>query len=117
MSVMAAMWLPSIASAQNCKDPDTQLAMNICAARDYEREDKRLNQAYRDVVAKLEPAKRDKLREVQRAWLSYRDLNCEFQSEDYVGGTIYSLVRSSCLAEMTRQRTKDLKAMLEEAAR
>lgn len=108
---------PALAAAQNCKNPDTQMAMNICAARDYEREDKRLNQTYRDLVAKLEQGKRDKLREVQHAWLSYRDLNCDFQSDDYKGGTIFSLVQSSCLAEMTKQRTKDLKALLEETTR
>lgn len=108
---------PAFAAAQNCKNPDTQIAMNVCASRDYDREDKRLNDSYRDLVAKLEPAKREKLREVQRVWLSYRDLNCDFQSVDYQGGTIHSLVQSTCLAEMTKQRTKDLKAMLEEAGR
>lgn len=108
---------PGAASAQNCKNPDTQLAMNACAARDYEREDQRLNQTYRDLLAKLEVAKREKLREVQRAWLSFRDMNCDFQSADYQGGTIYSLIQSSCLADMTKQRTKDLKALLDEAVR
>jgi uncharacterized protein YecT (DUF1311 family) len=119
LAALAALALvyPSFASGQNCKNPDTQMAMNVCAARDYEREDKRLNQAYRDLVAKLEQGKREKLRDVQRAWLSYRDLNCDFQSDDYQGGSIYSLIQSSCLAEMTKQRTKDLKALLEEAAR
>lgn len=112
-----AFLFPSFAAAQNCKNPDTQLAMNACAARDYDREDKRLNQTYRDLLTKIESAKREKLREVQRAWLSYRDLNCDFQSADYEGGSIYSLVQSSCLGEMTKQRTKDLKLMLEEAGR
>lgn len=112
-----AFLYPAFAAAQNCKNPDTQIAMNVCAARDFEREDKRLNQTYRDLLAKLEPAKREKLREVQRTWLSYRDLNCDFQSADYEGGSIYSLVQSSCLGEMTKQRTKDLKLMVEEAGR
>lgn len=112
-----ALLFPAFAMAQNCKNPDTQLAMNTCAARDYDREDARLNKSYRDLMAKLEPAKREKLREVQRVWLSYRDLNCDYQSDDYQGGTIYSLVQSSCLADMTKQRNKDLKALLEEADR
>lgn len=112
-----ALFYPTFAAAQNCKNPETQMAMNVCSARDYEREDARLNKTYRDLVAKLESAKREKLREVQRAWLSFRDLNCDFQSADYQGGSIYSLVQSSCLTEMTKQRTKDLKATLEEADR
>jgi uncharacterized protein YecT (DUF1311 family) len=93
------------------------MAMNVCAARDFEQEDKRLNQSYRDLLAKLEAARREKLREVQRAWLSYRDLHCDFQSADYAGGSIYSYMQSSCLSEMTKQRTKDLKQLLEEAGR
>jgi uncharacterized protein YecT (DUF1311 family) len=112
-----ALFYPSFAAAQSCKNPETQMAMNACAARDYDREDTRLNKTYRDLLAKLEPAKRDKLREVQRVWLSFRDLSCDFQSTDYQGGTIYSLVQSSCLADMTKQRTKDLNALLEEAGR
>lgn len=116
LAAIAAIF-PGAASAQNCKSPDTQMAMNVCSARDYEREDQRLNQTYRELLAKLEAAKREKLREVQRAWLSFRDLNCDFQSADYQGGSIYPLIQTSCLADMTKQRTKDLKALIDDANR
>lgn len=111
---LVATSLPAV--AQNCRNPETQMAMNICAARDYEREDARLNKNYRDLMAKLELARRDSLRETQRAWIAYRDLHCDFQAAPNEGGSIYSLVRSSCLADMTRQRNKDLKYLLEEAS-
>lgn len=110
----AAFILP--AAAQNCKNPETQLAMNLCAAKDYERDDARLNKSYRELVAKLETARRDKLRDLQLAWLKFRDLQCDFQSVQYEGGSMYSLVRSSCLADLTKQRNKDLKDLLEEAS-
>lgn len=50
---------PALAAAQSCKNPDAQMAINVCAAaRDDQRDDKRLNQTYRDLVAKLEQGDR-----------------------------------------------------------
>lgn len=106
----------SYASAQNCKNPETQLAMNTCAAKDFEREDARLNKNYRELQAKLEADRRTGLREVQVAWLKFRDLQCDFQAAQYEGGTMQPLVRSACLTDMTKQRNKDLKYLLDEAA-
>jgi len=113
---VASMLAGSAVASENCKNPQSQLAMNTCAAKDYEREDSRLNKTYKELVAKLEKDRREKVKEIQIAWIKYRDLQCDFDSAGYEGGTMYSLVRSSCLSQMTKQRTKDLKAMLEEAA-
>ena len=113
--VAASAFVGSVNAAENCKNPQSQLAMNTCAAKDYERDDASLNKTYKDLVAKLEKDRREKVKEIQIAWIKYRDLQCDFDSASYEGGTMYSLVRSSCLSQMTKQRTKDLKAMLEEA--
>lgn len=110
----AALSLSAV--AQNCNNPETQLAMNMCAGKEFDREDARLNRNYRDLMGKLEPARREKMRELQRVWISFRDLQCEFQSVQYEGGSMYSLVRSSCLTGLTKQRNKDLKDLLEEAS-
>lgn len=114
--VAASAFAGSAIAAENCKNPQSQLAMNTCAAKDYERDDARLNKTYKELVGKLEKDRRDKVKEVQIAWIKYRDLQCDFDSAGYEGGTMYSLVRSSCLSRMTKERTKDLKAMLEETA-
>lgn len=106
----------SALAADNCKDPQSQLAMNTCAAKEYEREDSKLNQLYKELVNKVDADKKSKLKEVQSAWIKYRDLQCDYDSSAYQGGTIYSLVLSTCLTQTTRQRNKDLKAMLEEAS-
>lgn len=114
--VAASSLCTSVFAADNCKNPQSQLAMNTCAAKDYEREDARLNQNYRELVAKLDAERKSQLKEVQLAWIKFRDLQCEYDSAQYQGGTIYSLVHSSCLLQMTKQRNKDLKAMLEDAS-
>jgi uncharacterized protein YecT (DUF1311 family) len=104
-------------AAENCKYPQSQSGMNTCAGKDYELDDARLNTAYKELVSKLEKDRREKVKEIQIAWIKYRDLQCDFDSSNYEGGTMYSLVRSSCLSQITKQRTKDLKAMLEDALR
>lgn len=114
--VLASMFAASAFAADNCKNPQSQLAMNTCAAKDYDREDARMNKTYKELVSKLEKDRREKLKEIQIAWIKYRDLQCDFDSSSYEGGTMYSLVHSSCLSQMTKQREKDLKAMLEEAS-
>lgn len=113
---VALVGATSAVAADDCKNPQSQIAMNICAGKDYEREDVRLNKNYNELFSKLDDSHRRRLKEVQRAWLNFRDLQCDYDSSQYEGGTIYSLVHSTCLLQMTKQRNKDLKAMLEEAS-
>jgi uncharacterized protein YecT (DUF1311 family) len=115
--VSASMFAANaMAAEEDCKNPVSQIAMNVCAGKDYQREDATLNKLYKELVAKLEKDRRAKLKQVQVTWIKYRDLQCEFDSSNYDGGSMYPLVRSSCLARMTAQRNKELEAMLKEAS-
>jgi len=114
--VSASMFAASAMAAEDCKNPVSQMAMNVCAGKDYQREDATLNKRYKELVAKLEKDRRAKLKQVQVTWIKYRDLQCDFDSSNYDGGSLYPLVRSSCLARMTAQRNKELEAMLKEAS-
>jgi uncharacterized protein YecT (DUF1311 family) len=40
----------------------------------------------------------------ERAWIPFRDAECNFKAADMLGGTAESAVYSSCLTEMTKQR-------------
>ncbi len=40
--------------------------------------DKRLNAAYREALKDAQPWQRDFLRQAQRAWIRFRDAECEF---------------------------------------
>jgi len=114
--VVASSLYTSAFANEDCKNPQSQLAMNTCAAKDYEREDARLNQNYKELVAKLDAERKSQLKGVQLAWIKFRDLQCEYDSAQYQGGTIYSLVHSTCLLQMTKQRNKDLKVMIKDAS-
>jgi len=105
-----------IHAADNCNNPETQLEMNVCSAQQYRLEDAKLNKNYKELVRKLDPSEKQRLKAVQLSWIKFRDLQCEFEASKYEGGSIQPLVRSSCLTQMTKQRNKDLRAMIEDAS-
>ncbi len=86
-----------IQATENCNNLKTQLEMNVCSAKEYQREDTRLNKNYKELVGKLGSSERKKLKAVQLSWIKFRDLQCEFEASGYEGGSIQPLIRSSCL--------------------
>lgn len=58
-----------------------------CQSEEWERQDKRLNAAYRQLLSQLPPGKAAELRAVQRAWLAYVGPKCAFlfDSDTYSG--------------------------------
>ena len=88
--------------------------MNICAGREYKAADVELNQVYRQLVSMLDDEEKPQLKEAQTAWLKYRDTNCEFVADQYKGGSIRPMIHGLCLAEMTRNRTTELKSQIKD---
>jgi len=66
-----------------------------CIGAETKRQDVRLNKAYKDVMASLTPARKKQLQEVQRVWIKYRDVNCNFYA-DPDGGTLAALSSHDC---------------------
>lgn len=107
----------------NCKDPQTQADMTICAGRDLADADKALNAQYqvtrkalkeRDAGASAElKGGEDALLKAQRAWLAYRDAQCASVGFQARGGSMEPMLISSCEADLTRNRTAELKALVD----
>jgi uncharacterized protein YecT (DUF1311 family) len=98
------------ATAARCERPDTQAEMNACAARDFNAADRALNQEYARLVASIhDTGRRDRLRAAERAWIAYRDAQCAFEASAMEGGTAAPLLFSGCAAQLTRERTKELR--------
>jgi len=91
-----------------CKDAKTQREMNECLAAAYQKADEELNVFYSSLRKKIGEVSFKKLQEAQRAWLKYRDANCEADSALYEGGSIQSAMRSGCLERVTRGRIAEL---------
>lgn len=118
VSLLAAAMIfaaPSFAFAQdNCGDKTNQTDMNICAGQAYAKSDKELNAVYQQIEARLKDDADTKklLVAAQKAWIGFRDAECNFSSSTVAGGTAYPFISSTCLDGMTQSRIKDLKGYL-----
>ena len=79
-----------------------------CISAETARQDARLNANYKKLMAKLSAKRKKTLIEAQRAWIKFRDLNCEFYY-DPDGGTAARLAGSDCFLQATADRAKELR--------
>lgn len=110
-SFLSSLFVSSSALALDCQNPQTQTDMNQCASSDLDRETKKINKTYNDFRAKLNPTQKLQLKEVQLAWIKFKDLACQFEASGVKGGSAHSMVLAGCLTEKTRQRNKELEAL------
>jgi uncharacterized protein YecT (DUF1311 family) len=121
--LLLAMTLPAAAQDVDCTNVITQLDMNTCAAQDWEEADARLNDVYAQTLAVLQEAdanypisgdsEEDRLRAAQRAWIAYRDANCDSAGYPMRGGSAEPLLTYGCLRSMTEDRIAELQALTE----
>ena len=107
-SVLAQSGPFPIAQQINCDRPQGDVEVRACIRFRYETSDKRLNQVYNQLLAKLKGEERSLLVEAQLGWIKLRDNNCEFETYRSRGGTGHSGFLNECLDRMTKQRTAEL---------
>ena len=112
--ILALMLSPLVVAARaqepNCDNAQTQLDMTQCAAREYEAADKALNAQYAAVRKRYSDNEdaRKLLRDAQRAWIGFRDAQCDLETLAVRGGSIEPMIRAQCLQGLTEARTKEL---------
>jgi uncharacterized protein YecT (DUF1311 family) len=87
--------------------------MTDCIAAETSRQDARLNDNYKKLMSKLSPERKKSLVDAERAWISFRDANCQFYG-DPQGGTSARLSANECILNATAQRAKELKLLVDE---
>jgi uncharacterized protein YecT (DUF1311 family) len=104
----------TVAHAANCSGAVTQMDMNACAAAEFQAADARLNATYQEVAGRLrgqeDPVRR--LAAAERAWVRFRDAECEFETNQVSGGSIAPMVLAECRTELTRRREGELRGFL-----
>ena len=100
-------------SAVSPSQAQTQAEMNRMAYRDEAKADAAMNAAYKKLMAKLDAPDKAKLKKAQRAWLAFRDADAASLASQETGGSMYPMVYSSYVQEITEARTKELKTALE----
>ena len=111
----------------DCDNQRYQVEMNYCAGQDYEVADAELNAQYKQTVVVLkardkdidrsydtQPTHYEALLAAQRAWLTYRDQQCLGESFAARGGSMAPMLHSGCMARLTKARTAELQALVEE---
>ncbi|EKV29236.1 hypothetical protein C882_0543 [Caenispirillum salinarum AK4] len=117
-AVLAALAVPAGAVAQDdgltekygaCMDASGGVTINMkeCIWAEHERQDARLNAAYKHVMGLLSDDRKAALRTAQRAWIAYRDANCGFFA-DPMGGTLAGVLASDCMMSETAERAREL---------
>ncbi len=100
---------PNRTAPTSCDNPQTQQAMNRCAQQSYVQADAELNQVYQAVKAQQPSSGQQALTSAEVAWLSFRDLDCEFERSQFEGGSMAPMIYSGCLNAQTRTRTAELR--------
>ncbi len=131
MIAVAAMLLlaqaaPSTAGeAVDCDNAQTQVDMNLCAARDFESSDAALNAQWAETAARMkaldtqldrehdkQPGHFETLLDGQRAWLKFRDAQCLSESFLARGGSLQPLMVSQCKTYLTELRIQQLRDLV-----
>ncbi|MCU0954827.1 MAG: DUF1311 domain-containing protein [Hyphomicrobium sp.] len=111
--------------AADCSEALSTVEMNNCAGAELGKADAELNRVYAKALAAVPGLATDEtpfdaksweaaLRASQRAWLAFRDAECEEHvAKFWGGGTGATVDILGCKTEKTEQRTKELKQRYE----
>ena len=110
----------------DCKNAMTQADMNICSGLDASAADAAMTRAYDRAAVLMRrmdrglDRKSDKrigyfqaLLASQRSWLKYRDAECLIERFSARGGSMEPLLANVCYEQLTKDRTKTLRTLLD----
>ncbi|MCH4539928.1 lysozyme inhibitor LprI family protein [Brucella tritici] len=99
------------AQADDCQNASSQAALNECFGNAYKKSDAELNKLFKTLQRRADDADlKKKLVQSQRAWIAFRDAECDMQT--FGGGSIVGTSYPICLSGLTTQRINDLKGYL-----
>lgn len=113
IALMSLFAVSAFANDVNCDDAVSTYDMKICESQRYEIQDKRLNDQYAKLMKKNDKQGQSKLKAAQRAWIAYRDAECDYAADSMRGGTLEGLIGLSCMTEKTKTRADELKDYVE----
>ena len=91
-------------AADACNNAYTQVDLNECTAVNLRNEDQQLNRSYNTLRRFLDAGEKEQLKQVQLAWINFRDKSCKFSARNLEGGSAYRMEHNGCLTNYTKQR-------------
>lgn len=110
---VACLGRPDPGWAADCRHALDQASLDICADQGLRDADHALNETYQALFKTISAAGAVKLKTAERAWLAYRDAQC--QCETFSKDGSYSaepMVRAGCLQGLTELHRKELDQQL-----
>jgi uncharacterized protein YecT (DUF1311 family) len=119
VAFFAADDLAQAEQANACADAANTVEIRECLDKAYTKADAELNDVWKQVMAQVSaadylPAKerkswQDELLESQRAWIKFKEHDCDAVGFEWYGGSGAGGAILNCLLEHTQARTADLK--------
>ncbi|WJJ93967.1 lysozyme inhibitor LprI family protein [Neopusillimonas aromaticivorans] len=93
----------------SCMDKSGGVTVEMidCMNAELVRQDAKLNAEYTLLMGSLSAERKTQLRSTQRAWITYRDENCNFYY-DPEGGSLARVQANMCMLQMTAERAGEL---------
>jgi uncharacterized protein YecT (DUF1311 family) len=90
------------------------MELDVCTDQQFKAADTALNQTYAEIQKRLadDADGKKRLTVAQKAWIGFRDAECDFQTFNAKDGSIYPMIVSECLTAMTKKRTEELNVYL-----
>jgi len=104
-----------VAQQPNCKSPQTTRDMNFCSTQEFQAADRKLNQVYQQLQAKISSRQKQRLTAAQATWIAFRDQNCDYAKGQFEGGSVAASTYGYCRSRVTQERIKDLEGFLKQA--
>lgn len=98
---------------ENCGAKINELEIANCAQSNFQEADAALNVVFTKLENLLEDS--NNLRKAQHAWVTFRDADCEYETQEQSGSRIGFSWHYSCIEKKTRVRTEELQKYLENA--
>lgn len=115
-AAVMALAMPAFVFAQDkCyDDAKDQASMNECADAAFKESDKKLNELYKQIEARLSDDADTKklLIQAQRDWVKFRDAECSFQTAGAAGGSMTPMLIAQCMDGLAQARVKDFEGYL-----
>ena len=101
------------AAGPDCSRAEAQTDLTLCAIQSRDAADAALQRTYERVMEKIDSRQgKTLLRRAQKAWLAYRDRECDFESSGSQGGSIHPMQVAACQSAMIHSRIMQLEHQL-----
>ncbi|MER9416071.1 lysozyme inhibitor LprI family protein [Mesorhizobium sp. M0306] len=116
LSAAMVLAMPNFVLAEDkCYDAaKDQASLNACADAAFKKSDKKLNELYQQIEARLKGDADTKklLVQAQRDWDKFRDAECRFQTAGAAGGSVMPMLTAQCMDSLAQSRVKAFEGYL-----